>query len=1119
MFGKISNRILPAAALVGWLAAASLAQTTGTATLVGTVTDATGAVVPGAKVRAVDVGRSFVYETETNSVGAYYLPNLRSGNYELTVEAQGFKTFVRGGIVARINEQLRVDVELELGSVAESVRVEAAPPLLETETAGSGQILESKLVVRLPVMQKFMHRVLLYMPGMTNINGQHAVGQRQRAIGYSLDGVNAKEPVVGQVGDFRRTMITSLDSIQEFKMWTTGTPAEFGHSAGGLFTAVFKSGTNEFHGSVEDRYTNGKLIHRAFLEQLPRTGSFHYHEWGATASGPIRKDKTFWFFGFQQHWEKVSETFIGTVPSPEMYAGDFSFGGRGLPIYDPASTRLEGNTWVRDPFPGNRVPQARFDPVARKVITELKPWRDQTDPGTITANGPVNNLTIPAFGAYDFRRYDAKIDHQFSAVHKIFGRYSLVDHHSLDRPVRPLREEVNTKFGNVYVMPIKQHNIVISDTYTLSPTMINEVRLGFNRRFFTATPETYGQDWARQLGIPNVSPLTFPDFLNAGGSRFYGLGPGGRRLEVAEDFTFQENFTKVHNRHTFKFGYELIRTRYNALAETFPSGRYRVGATDFPFRPNTGNDFAAFLLGSVVRADFTFNAATWLPRWWQHAWYVQDSWRPTRNLTLELGVRWSYESPFSTKYGQQSQFDPTARDPLTGRTGAIVHGKGLLAKRDLNNFAPRLGAAWTFHPRAVFRASYGITHVDLFTNGTNQNFEEYLATAVIQPPPGDPRVAFYLSQGPPSFRFNIAPDGSVPFEGTNYAGRPASWYDPNMRLPYVQMWSAGIQYQLSNTWLMETLYQGSAGIGLLNNWDINVVRLDVSRDINVLNQIFAAVQNYKPFNHFGSIQHYANYGHNTHHMGTLRFEKRYSSGVTLNAFYQLGKTLNNADADGGASGITWYNRALEKGRANYDIRHRFVSVFTAELPFGKGRRWMNGGGLSDWVFGGWDFAWTQTFQSGPPISVTFDGSPHRYLPGVRRPNAVLPHQQGVVKNWTIGPHRFPISAQNRYFNWDAFAYPDPFTPGNLGRNTFEAPGLRWTQLSISKWFRLSERVRFQIRWDCNNPTKEPQFADPNSVFNLTNRAVFGTFSGIGRGSFSDIGTSRMHHIVVGRVEW
>lgn len=1094
------------------------AQTTGAATLLGTVTDTTGAVVPGAKVTVVHLGTSFIHEGVTNTAGAYYIPNLSSGSYRLTIEASGFKTYVREGIVLRINEQPRIDVQLEVGNVTESIRVEGTPPLLETETAGSGQILDGDTVVRLPVMQKFMHRVLLYMPGMTNINGQHAVGQRQRAIGYTLDGVNAKEPAVGQVGDFRRTMITSLDSIQEFKMWTTGTPAEFGHSAGGLFSAVFKSGTNQFHGSVEDRYTNGKLIHRAYLEQLPRTGSFTYHEWGATASGPIVRDKTFWFFGFQQHYEKVSETFIGTVPSPEMYAGDFSFNGRGFPIYDPASTRMENGAWVRDPFPGNRIPQNRFDPVARKLI-ELDPWKPQTDPGDITPNGPNNNLTIPAFGAYDFQRYDGKVDHQFSAMHKIFGRYSRVRHRSLDRPIRQIRQDVDTFFGNVYVKPIDQHNVVVSDTYTLSPTAINEIRLGFNRRIFTAIPPTYGQDWAGQLGIPNASPLTFPDFLTAGGGRFYGLGPGGRSQEVAEDFTFQENFTKVHSRHTFKFGYELIRTRYNALAETFPSGQYRMGGTEFPFRPNTGNAFASLLLGTVVRADFTYNAATWLPRWWHHAWYAQDSWRPTRNLTLELGVRWSYESPFSTKYGQQSQFDPTAIDPLTGLRGAIVHGKGLLARRDLNNFAPRLGAAWNFHPRAVFRASYGITHVDLMTNDTNQNFEEYLATAIVQPLPGDPRHAFLLSQGPPSLSFPVAPDGSVPFQGTNYSGRNASWFDPNMRLPYVQMWSAGIQYQLSPTWLTEVLYQGSAGIGLLNNWDMNVVPLDISRDPAVLNQVFQAVQNYKPFTQFGNIQHFANYGHNTHHMGTLRFEKRYSQGVTLNAFYQLGKTLNNADSDGGASGITWYNRSLEKARANYDIRHRFVSVFTLEFPFGRGRRWMNLSGWRNWVLGGWDGAWTQTYQSGPPTTVSFAGSPHRYLPGALRPNAVLPHRQAVVKNWDIGPHRFPLSAQNRYYNFNAFAYPDPFTPGTLGRNTFESPGLRWTQVSLSKWFPITERVRFQLRWDINNPTKEPQFADPNGAFNITNPANFGTFSGIGRGSFSDIGTSRMHHIVVGRVQW
>jgi hypothetical protein len=375
-----------------------------------------------------------------------------------------------------------------------------------------------------------------------------------------------------------------------------------------------------------------------------------------------------------------------------------------------------------------------------------------------------------------------------------------------------------------------------------------------------------------------------------------------------------------------------------------------------------------------------------------------------------------------------------------------------------------------------------------------------------------------LSQGPPPVEFDVNPDGSVPFQGNNFSGRRASWFDPNMRMPYIMTWSAGFQYQMTNTRLVEMQYQGSAGVGLLNNWDINAIPLDVSNDPAVLNTIFRASQNYKPYPQFGSVQHYSNYGHNTYHGGTLRFEKRYSAGLTLNAFYTLSRAIDEDDDDGGASGITYYNRALEKGRSNYDISHRFVSLMTYELPFGKGRRFMNVGGVRNGFLGGWDLAWTQTYQSGPPVTVSFAGSPSNYLPGGRRPDILAPFDQAQVQNWEIGPNRFPFSAQNRYFNFDAFAYPAAFTPGNLGRNTFEAPGLRWTQLSLSKEFPITERMKFILRWDVNNVTKEPQFANPNTGFNLRNQANFGTFSGT-RGSFSDIGTARMHHIIVGRFVW
>jgi len=304
----------------------------------------------------------------------------------------------------------------------------------------------------------------------------------------------------------------------------------------------------------------------------------------------------------------------------------------------------------------------------------------------------------------------------------------------------------------------------------------------------------------------------------------------------------------------------------------------------------------------------------------------------------------------------------------------------------------------------------------------------------------------------------------------------------------------------------------------LNNWDMNMVPLNISNDPTTLNQIFNATQNYKPFTQFGAIQHYSNYGHNSHHSGTFRIERRFAQGMTLNTFYQLGKTLNDGDDDGGRSGITFYNRNLEKARASYDIRHRLVSVMTYELPFGKGRKYMSSGGFTNYVFGNWDFAWTQTFQSGPPVNITAGGSPNRYLPGMVRPNAILPAEQMVVDDYTIGA-RFPLAAQNNYFNNAAFAYPAAFTAGTMGRNVVESPGLRWTQLSISKDFRVKENLRFTIRWDCNNPTKEPQLADPGANYNLQNLAQFGRFNGIGRGSFSDIGTARMHHVIVGRVQW
>lgn len=1111
------------------LAATSLAPaqtSTGTSTVVGTVTDSTGAMIPGVHIKVLNTGSDFLSETVSTAEGAYFVPNLSPGTYRITFETNGFKTLVREGLQLRLGETPRIDVQLEVGNVSDSVKVTGLAPLLETETSSSGQIMEGESVVKIPVMQKGLKRMTLYMPGLSVINGLHGDGQRERSMGIVLDGVSGKEPVRGVVNDDQRIMTGTLDMIQEFRMFTTGLPAEFGHGSGGVLSAVYKSGTNDIHGSAEDRYLNGALVHRQYFDQLKRCdvglpcNPWSYHEMSATLGGPVRipriyngKDKTFWYFGYQRHQEQVSETAFTNVPTTAMYNGDFSLGGKGYQLYDPATTRQDATgKWIRDPFSGNQIPVSRFDPVSVKLLS-YKPWPLPNTPGTITPTGPQQDEVLPTHGEYYFNRFDTKVDHQFNVNNRIFTRVSRMRNRAPGRYSTDITWPI---YDPVLVQPNDFTNVVVSDTHTFSPSLINEFRLGYNRRHETKDPVTAGQGWAAQLGIPNVSPATFPKIITG-----YNGNPGGRFANIAEDYTLQENLTKVMGRSTWKAGYEIIRTRYNALLEALPSGTYNMGGTELPFTPNTGNTFANFLLGNVASAQFTRNQATWLPRWTSQAVYIQNDYRPIKNLTLNVGLRWSYESPFSTKYGQQSQFDPTATDPITGLKGAIVHKPGQLASKDLTNFQPRVGLAWNFRPNWVFRSSFGVMAVDVTTNDINQNFEEYLATANVQAPTGDPRTVFKLSQGPPPINFTTNADGSVPYVGTNFASRNATWYDPNLRTPYVMKWSGGFQWQFLRSWLADVQYQGSAGVKLQNTWNINVQPLSFFPlgDTAKLDTIRTNFQSYKPYPQFGNVNLVSNFGHNTYHAGTLRIEKRFGSGYSVSSFYTWSKTLDNADDDGVATGISYYNRSLEKGRANYDVEHRWVTNVTYELPFGKGRKWMNRGGWKDLVLGGWEVVWIQTFQSGPPFTVTFAGSPYNYLPGFgNRPIQLMPNDQVKLDHVDIGPNRFPFSAQNRYLNINGFAYPAAYTIGTLGRNTLTAPGIIWPQTSVQKSWRVKERWRFTLRGDVNNIFKHQNFNAPNSVYNKTDPSSFGTFTGT-RGSFSDIGTGRWHAILVGRAEW
>ncbi len=1109
---KLLLTIVAAAAVL--LPTPAAAQT-GQGTIVGAITDSTGALIPGVTVRIRSKDTGFSYSPVSNEDGLYRQPYLNPGFYELTFESQGFKKLVRSNIQVRTTETLRVNATLEVGDVVESVEVSAGAQLLETETSSTGHLVSAETLNRLPTPQMKVESLLWYVPGMTSQRGYgHSAGSRSRSFQMTTDGVSGLTPGTQVIGT-GRNMSTSEHSMEEVKVITTALPAEYGHSGGGLMSIVFKSGTNQLHGVAEERYMARQMIHRNWQDANLPTNNFGFHLMSGNISGPMflpkvydGRNKTFFLFGFQRHHEKASENNDVAVPTPEMLAGDFTFGGIGDPIYDPASLTQANGTYSRTQFPGNRIPQSRVDPVFSKFIG-LNPYRapdNRNGQAFLTRTGPAANLSRDTV----YRSYrtgiDSKIDHSFSDRHKIFGRYSNFRHRSFNGRWQVGVE--NKLFDyNFTPIPINQRQLVLSDSFVISPTTINEIRFGGNRRAFTREPESAGGNFAQQLGIPNVGPETMPDFRTATGGAMFFRFPEGASGEYNESFNLQENLTMVRGRHTFKSGYEILRTRHNIHVPAQPSGIYRMGGTEFPFRPNTGNAFASFMLGSVTRADFTRDQASWLPRWWSHALYFQDDWKATPKLTLNLGLRWQYESPFNTKYGQQSQFSPTATDPLTGRQGALLHPKGLLAKRDWNNFQPRIGAAYNFHPRLVFRGGFAMNTLDLFTNGLLENFDEYLATGVVEQQPGNPDVAFYLRNGPPAVNFTVNPDGSAPFIGTNFSGRTASYYDPNIRMPYILNWNGGVQWEFGPNLLLDINYQGSSGVGLLNRWDINAIPLDIASDFTTLDTIRRQSQNFRPYPHFGAINHYSNYGHSTYHGGTIKVEKRYSQGFSFSSFYTWSKAIDQDSDDGAASGTTFYNRALEKGRSDFDVTHRWVTYGIWQLPFGSGQKWgRNVNKAVNGLLGNWEMAVIQTFEQGAPFNVGATGASNVYLPGGRRPDMAPGKTYDDIKiPWdSKGECRHRQACQAPWMDINAFAYPASFTAGNFGRNVISGPGMIWHQVSMSKGFVVRERVKGSVRFDMNNPFKRYFFSPPTSTVDFRNPQTFGKITG-NQGSFSGQG--------------
>ncbi|MFN7923935.1 MAG: TonB-dependent receptor [Bryobacteraceae bacterium] len=1118
------KRFAVSAVLAVSLTSAAFAQI-GTSTITGRVVDSTGAVVPSVTVTVVQTTTNFTQTSVTNNEGIYRVLSLQPGQYRVSFEGQGFKKAVREGVELRIGDTLAIDMALQVGNVSESIEVSGAAQLLETETSATGSVVSGQVLYDMPLYQRFVNSTMNLVPGMTtggyayggSLGSYHLAGQRAGAIGIFEDGVNGNDQNGGT-----ETTKPILNSVAEVKVITTVPPAEYGHSAGGVINVVKRSGTNELHGMGSFYGRTRRMQHRLFFDRLrtsqatatrPNGVPVFFMMPDANLSGPVYipkvydgRNKTFFFFGFQRLHEKKVAQVDASVPSLGMRQGDFNFPGANA-IYDPATTRFVNGSWLRDPFPGNRIAANRIDPVAQKVLG-FDPWQLPNRAGSFISTGASGNYLADEFARVFLDDVNLRLDHQFSQNFKIY--YSWTDNKylpGLQRPwnIRPDRGEFDAAAGNK--SPSRNQNMSFGKTWIISPSIVNDARVGYYRRWAQQTVPSYQQDWASKLGIPNVNGDVMPGFGGTNTDRnnpstIYGLYGATPNQSVNETISFRDDLSYIRGTHAFKFGYEVLRFRLNSATFAnpvlfdFSGATTGLQATNGQATNNTGSPFAGFLTGYVTAATFRTELTSWLPRSSINSFYLQDDWKVTRNLTANIGVRYSNESPFTTKYGGMSQFDPNGTDALTGRKGAVIHPSGGLNARDNNNFNPRLGLAWHPLEKWVFRGGVGMYTVDVKFPAGRDMYDEYVGTAVQQPAPGDPTPIYQISKGVKPGSANILQNGTSPFLGTNFSQRNISQWDPKLRNPYVMNWNASIQRDLSRNLLIDVSYQGSSGVGLIERWELNTFPVDYfANDPAQRDRVFAASQNFRPYSQFGNITARSNFGHSSFHSGTVKLERRLSRGLYFMTFYTYSKALDSSDSDNSGGGVApIQNRNLEKGRAGFDRAHRYIGNINWELPFGKNKMLLSGSRWGNRILGGMELSFIQTIESGNPLNFSFANSPSNYYPGfagARRPDLLRQpvYDFGLWNNG--GPDRFVTNNRPAVIDQSAFAYPAAFSVGNAGRNIISGPRLVWAQVSVQKNMSFGERVKGQLRWDFQNVFKTYNFTGPTTTVDFRNPQTFG----------------------------
>jgi hypothetical protein len=1040
--------------LCGCLNPAALLAQYGTGVVLGTITDTTGAVAPGVTITVKDNATNETRTFQSDPAGNFRFPALPSGTYTLTATSQGFRTATVPDVVLRVNTQVRVDIVMQLGQVTETVEVSATTPQLQTDTAALGSVIDNRTMLELPLNARNFFDLVALTPGALKTAGGSSVmdersveigGIRNTSTNAMLDGVDFS---VGNINN--PAIVLSLDAIDEFKVQVNFMDASYGHGAAGIDMAT-KRGANAFHGVVYDFVRNRAFQSGQYFRPATGAPRFSYNQFGASAGGPIRKDKTFYFGNYEGRRRRQGIILQGLVPTAEMQKGDFA--GVGTAVRDPFNNN--------QPFPNNRIPETRWDPVTKQLI-QYFPM-----PNFVNVRPGVNYLVTPS----DIERRDqftARVDHAISQKGTLFGRYSFADDDLGHAAYR---------IGKGDIRPDRTQNLSVGYTHMVSSTFVSETRLGFTKAWLAriSDGDRFSTNYVAELGIKNLRPnpgeYALPSIsltgYNPGASAAQG-GFGGYNTTAVQNniyYRIAEAITYIRGQHTLKFGGDVSR-----LMIGYDQGSNQSGG--FSFSNNfTGNSFANFLLGLAQSASAGLGSI--IPELGgvakysigtQVQWYVQDDFKVTNRLTLNLGLRYEY---FQQWRGRLADFDlGTGRQLLAGSADYYVPGLGffrgtgapLLPERpirdDRNNFAPRVGIAYRLGSKTTVRSGAGIFYA--LESGHNT-----LNSATNAPP-------FYMSANltssattPELFVFQLFPRADETTTGVTVNN------DLNKRTGYLYNYNFNIQHQIRPGLLVETGYVGNTGHKQYGSILLNQPRLPRNP---ASPEPFTQRMPY-PDLAVGFSQR-ANYQWTNYNAGFVRVEQRPASGLLFSAAYTFSKLMDN-----GAAGQNMYDRRPERGLASNDVPHNFIFNYVWELPVGRGKWFGIQNRVVDAVIGGWQLSGITNFRSGMPMTIGTSGDLARVGTGSQRADAT-----------GVRPRRLdPRTNELRGFDTTAYGVPAIGTFGNLARNTQPGFGLNNWDVGINKNFEiryLGEASRLQVRAEWFNFFNHTQFRGIGTTVNV-----------------------------------